>query len=160
MAKLLLVVCAAHTGYRRGGVRFTKGENTVDAEKLSAEQLQQINADPLLVVGEYADGISLASLDEPTAKSLLPQTNQGGNTQGPLGSGALSDTVKKDDALTLEQAFALLQPDNKEHFTGTGLPQLDALEQLVGHKVTSAERNEAWEAYKAKLATTGTEGAE
>lgn len=155
MAKLLFVVCAAHSGYRRGGVRFTKGENTVDAEKLSAEQLQQINNDSLLIVGEYADGLSLASLDEPTAKNLLPEANQGGNSQGPLGSRALSDGVK----LTLEQAFAQLQPDNKEHFTGTGLPQLDALERLVGHKVTSAERAEAWEAYQAKLAAV-TEGAE
>lgn len=149
MAKLLFVVCAAHSGYRRGGVRFTKGENTVDTEKLSAEQLKQINNDPLLIVGEYADGISLASLDKPTAKNLLPETNKGGNSQGPLGDGALSGGV---NTLTLEQAFAQLQPDNKEHFTGNGLPQLDALEKLVGHKVTSVERTEAWEAYKAKLA--------
>lgn len=149
MAKLLFVVCAAHSGYRRGGIRFTKGENTVDTEKLSAEQLEQINNDPLLVVGEYADGISLASLDEPTAKNLLPQTDQNSNSQGPLGDGALSGGV---NTLTLEQAFSQLVPDNKEHFTGAGLPQLDALEHLVGHKVTSAERTEAWEAYKAKLA--------
>ena len=154
MAKLLFIVCAAHTGYRRGGVRFTKGENTVDTEKLSAEQLQQINADPLLVVGEYADGIELASLDEPTAKNLLSQTDKGGDTQGTLGNGTLSNGV------TLEQAFAQLQPDNKEHFTGAGLPQLDALEKLVGHKVTSAERAEAWAAYQAKLATGNTGGAE
>jgi len=147
MAKLLFIVCAAHSGYRRGGVRFTKGKNTVDTEKLSTEQLEQIQRDPLLVVGEYADGISLASLDEPTAKELLPKTNKGGNSQGTLGDGTLSGAVT-----TLEQAFAQLQPDNKDHFTSTGLPQLDVLEKLIGRKVTSAERGEAWIAYQAKLA--------
>jgi len=147
MAKLLFVVCAAHSGFRRGGVRFTKGENTVDTEKLTAEQLQQIESEPLLIVGEYADGISLASLDEPTAKKLLPETNQGGNSQGTLGDGTLSGAVT-----TLEQAFAQLQPDNKDHFTSTGLPQLDVLEKLIGRKVTSAERGEAWTAYQATLA--------
>ncbi|EHR39602.1 HI1506-related protein [Alishewanella jeotgali] len=152
MAKLLFIMCAAHTGYRRGGVRFTKGQNTIDAEKLSAEQLEQINNDPLLVVGEFADPSLLASLDKPAAKSLLPETNQGSDTQGGLGDGALSATVNQDKVLTLEQAIALLEPGNKDHFTNGGLPQLDALEKLVGRKVTGQERSDAWTAYQANLA--------
>lgn len=153
MAKLLFIVCAAHSGYRRGGIRFTKGQNTVNAEKLSAEQLEQINNDPLLIVGEYADGISLASLDEPTAKGLLPETNQGSDTQGGLGDGALSASITE---LMLEQAFAQLQPGNPDHFTQSNQPQLSALEQLTGRRVTAAERNEAWAAYQANLAATNT----
>lgn len=155
MAKLLFIVCAAHTGYRRGGVSFKQGENTVEAEKLSATQLEQINSDPLLTVGEYADGISLASLDEPTAKDLLPKTNQSGDTQGGLGDGALSDAVNQDQPLTLEQAFAQLQPDNPDHFNKSNLPQLDTLERLVGRAVTAAERNAAWAEYQAKLTAQG-----
>lgn len=151
MAKLLFIVCAAHTGYRRGGVRFKQGENTVDAEKLSATQLEQINNDPLLTVGEYADGLSLAQLASQTSDGLLPKANQGSNTQGGLGDGALSGAVNQDQPLTLEQAFAQLQPDNPDHFNKSNLPQLDTLERLVGRAVTAAERNAAWAEYQAKL---------
>ncbi|MEE2025032.1 HI1506-related protein [Alkalimonas mucilaginosa] len=138
MAKLLFIVCAAHTGYRRGGIRFVQGENTVETENLTAEQLQQIHQDPLLVVGEYADSISLQD-----------EANKGSGTQGPVGDGTLSAAVT---GLTLEQAFAQLQPDNPDHFTQSNQPQLSALEQLTGRRVTAAERNEAWAAYQAALA--------
>lgn len=139
MAKLLLVICAAHSGYRRGGIRFTKGENTVDAENLTTEQLQQIHQDPLLVVGEYADSLSLQG-----------EADQSGGTQGRLGDGTLPATVTE---LSLEQAFAQLQPDNPDHFTQSNQPQLSALEQLTGRRVTASERNEAWATYQASLAS-------
>lgn len=154
MADQIVIISSAHDGYRRGGVRLAKGENIFPADKFTHAQVEQLQSDPLLYCAYHSDGLSVEDFSNTTL--LQTQTNQGGDTQGALGDGTLSDGVK----LTLEQAFAQLQPDNKDHFTGTGLPQLDALEKLVGHKVTSAERAEAWAAYQSKLAAGNTGGAE
>lgn len=156
MAKLLFVVCAAHDGYRRGGVRFNKGENTVDTGPLSKEQLQQIGNDPLLVVGEYAEGCSLEDVAT-LAQQLPEQAGEGHAQQGALVSGALPGDLALQDVLTLEQAFLQLEPDNKDHFNAKGLPNIAVLENLLGRKVTAAERDEAWAAFKAKQAAASNE---
>lgn len=156
MAKLLFVVCAAHDGYRRGGVRFNKGENTVDTGPLSEEQLEQIENDPLLIVGEYAEG---RSLEEPAALSqLLPeQAGEGHAQQGTLVSGTLPGDLALQDVQLLEQAFLKLEPDNKDHFNAKDLPNIAVLEKLLGRKVSAAERDEAWAAFKAKQAAAANE---
>ena len=56
----------------------------------------------------------------------------------------------------LTAAIAKLDPDDAEHFTRGGLPQVDALaaaSALAG--VTAAERDAAWVAYQRRGAETG-----
>lgn len=57
---------------------------------------------------------------------------------------------RKDDRLSKIQAAALdLSQDNPGHFTEDGLPQVEALEALLGWAPKAAERDEAWAALQA-----------
>ena len=51
------------------------------------------------------------------------------------------------------QAIDTLDADNKDDYTESGKPEVNALKQLVDGDVTAAERDEAWEHYQA-LSTT------
>ena len=55
-------------------------------------------------------------------------------------------TTKVD--LSVGEAIALLDPDKEGHFTGNGLPNANVLSDMVGRKVTSAERDEVWAEYQ------------
>ena len=46
------------------------------------------------------------------------------------------------------QAIDTLDPDNKDDFTESGKPEVNALKQLVEGDVTAAERDEAWAHYQ------------
>ncbi len=45
----ITITNTAHTGYRRAGIQFTAGANTLDTTDISKQQLAQIHADPRLV---------------------------------------------------------------------------------------------------------------
>lgn len=47
-------------------------------------------------------------------------------------------------------AIAILDPDDPDQFTNAGLPQVDALEEVMGEDITAAERDAAWAQYKAQ----------
>jgi hypothetical protein len=117
----------AHTGYRRAGLALVKGENTIPADTITETQLAQLKADPRLKITVQEEGGSAGTDGD---QSLL------------LDQGSVPDT--------LATAIALLDPANVDHFTSTGKPQIDALETLLGHKVTAAERDEAWETFLAE----------
>jgi len=51
------------------------------------------------------------------------------------------------------QAIDSLDPENKDDFTESGKPEVNALKQLVEGDVTAAERDEAWGHYQ-ELSTT------
>ena len=48
---------------------------------------------------------------------------------------------------SIAEAIRLLDPNNKEHFTDTGIPRVDAINALLGsdEPVTALERTEIWE---------------
>lgn len=117
----LRVVCLAHTGYRRAGLAFEKGDNALDASRLTEAQLAQITADPRLRLEGQGDNTS----SEPTAP------------------------VSSAPALTLAQALAQLQPDNPAHFTQSGKPKTEALEALVKQPVSAKARDSAWAEHQA-----------
>ncbi len=158
-AALLYIFSSAPDGYRRGGKRLVRGENAVDASTLTEDQLAQLHADPLLVVGEFAVDADIPSLTHSLALATTDQAapGQGGGDPGALVPGALSGDVT--GSMTLAQIFAELSPDNKEHFTGAGLPQLPILEQKAGRKVSAEERSAAWAEYKAQQHTQQQTGA-
>lgn len=49
--------------------------------------------------------------------------------------------------LELVGAIEKLDTENEDHFTESGIPEVAALKELVGGKVTAAERDAAWKAY-------------
>jgi len=44
-------------------------------------------------------------------------------------------------------AIGLLDESNKNHFTGQGIPRVEALTEILGFEVTAADRNAAWERF-------------
>ena len=48
----------------------------------------------------------------------------------------------------LVAAIADLNPDNADHFTNAGKPEIKALNAIVSEKVSGADRDTAWELYQ------------
>ncbi|MCL1048461.1 HI1506-related protein [Shewanella abyssi] len=119
--QVLLVVCMAHSGYRRAGVALTKGDNPLPLADLSDQQIAAFKADKRLRVSQ-AD--------------VAPTT----------GSVELSDGVK---ALSFAEAIAKLDSNNRDHFTAGGKPQCAALEALMAKAITASERDTLWSEYQA-----------
>lgn len=127
----LVIKSLAHDGYRRAGMAFKPGENTVPAGSVTAAQLAMLEADPRLAV-----------LGEP---GEVAQTSAADGTSGSVVQGHLPDGLKKlSKDYSLASAIARLDPENPDHFTSSNKPQVDALTQLLGWPVTAAERDEAW----------------
>ena len=49
---------------------------------------------------------------------------------------------------SVAEAVGMLDPGNKKHWTRRGKPRVDALTRLMGRRVTAAERNVAWKAFR------------
>lgn len=135
IASLVSVICHAHTGYRRAGMAFSKGENTLKPDSITQTQLAQLKADPRLKVTVAESTLSSATSNEPTG---------GNQSDGDLGDSALP--------ANLVEAIQRLDPSSTEHFTTSGKPTTEALSELMQTKVSAAERDEAWEAFQASEA--------
>ncbi|EOX3330233.1 HI1506-related protein [Vibrio cholerae] len=116
----ILVISAAHDGYRRAGVAFKNGENLLPASQFTETQLAQIQADPHLRYELHQEGVDSGDAS--------------GAVDGVSGGIGLMDAIKQ------------LDPSNEAHFTKSGKPELKALSAIVGRSVTGAERDEAWDA--------------
>ncbi|HIF5850971.1 TPA: HI1506-related protein [Vibrio parahaemolyticus] len=127
IASLVSVICHAHTGYRRAGMAFSKGENTLKPDSITQTQLAQLKADPRLKVTLAEDALSSTTSNEPTG---------GNQSDGNLGDSALP--------ANLVEAIQRLDPSKTEHFTTSGKPTTEALSELMQTKVSAAERDEAW----------------
>jgi hypothetical protein len=60
LMQVIVVMCLAHTGYRRAGLAFNRGENRYAADELSESQLAQIKADPRLKVSTVEEDAQTA----------------------------------------------------------------------------------------------------
>tara|TARA_R110002126_G_scaffold220423_5_gene365797 strand:- start:3708 stop:4169 length:462 start_codon:yes stop_codon:yes gene_type:complete len=60
LMQVIVVMCLAHTGYRRAGLAFNRGENRYAADDLSESQLAQIKADPRLKVSTVEEDAQTA----------------------------------------------------------------------------------------------------
>ncbi|RZQ46833.1 hypothetical protein D8T55_04700 [Vibrio vulnificus] len=119
----ILVISAAHDGYRRAGMAFKNGENLLPASQFTETQLAQIQADPHLRYELHQEGVDGGDAS--------------GAVDGVSGGFGLMDAIKQ------------LDPSNEAHFTKSGKPELKALSAIVGRNVTGAERDKAWEAIQA-----------
>ncbi|ENM6044721.1 hypothetical protein AB8H57_002775 [Vibrio parahaemolyticus] len=118
--KNILVVSAAHDGYRRAGMAFKNGKNLLPASQFTETQLAQIQADPHLRYELHQED--------------LDGGDASGAVDGVSGNVGLMDAIKQ------------LDPSNDAHFTKSGKPELKALSAILGRNVTGAERDEAWSA--------------
>lgn len=143
MSKVLVIYALGLAGsFRRAGTTFTAAGTAFPQGHFDDVQLKAIYAEKRLSVreidAEQVPGTVDTRLLEATAAT---QTAKKGPAQ--QGEGA-SPTAQ-----TLQQAFAMLDPASKEHFTGGGVPQLDAISRLLGRPVNAAERDAAWKDYAA-----------
>ncbi len=146
-SKSILVKNAAHTGYRRAGVAFKQGENSFPETAFTESQLAQLKADARLSVSFVAAGeiqtgqIASNSTDEGTL--------DGSNALSGVIDGDTTGPSANESTVSLVDAIGLLNPDDESHFTKGGKPEIKALEALIGGSVTAAERDAAWEEFKA-----------
>ena len=115
-----LVVTARRAGFRRAGREWPATPTVVATADFSADQLAALRSDPNLVV--------------------VPVKQEDAGPPPPLG-----------DALTVLDAVRLLAettPRVDAHWLKSGKPSASALEDIIGANVTSADRDEAWDAYQ------------
>lgn len=122
----IVVVCAAHSGYRRAGVALNQGRNLFDADTFTQAQLAMLEGDPRLEV--FEEGAPSSSGSSGQEKGLLEPNGV---------PTSLVDAIKR------------LNPDDKNHFTNSGKPQTDALSTLMEAPVSAVERDSAWDEFKA-----------
>lgn len=155
MSKVLVIyaVAALAGTFRRAGTAFTTEGTAFPQDHFTKQQLDAIHAEKRLSVRE----IDEADLPETVDTRLLAAAAAGkADEKGQAKKG--EDHAPA--AQTLEQAFALLDPSNKDHFTGGGVPQLDALSRLLGRPVKAPERDEAWKAFAAQQSANQQQGAQ
>ncbi|WP_299001782.1 HI1506-related protein [uncultured Shewanella sp.] len=140
----------AHTGYRRAGIAFTKGENALP--KLDKAQLAQIEADPRLKLLSKAGVSALA--DDSQAQSGALDAGASAAPLTPAESTNEQDDNAQDDSAQVFSAIASLSLDNKDHFTVSGKPQAAELEKRLNRSVSASERDAMWQAYQDNQAQT------
>lgn len=147
IAALVTVNCLAHTNYRRAGMAFSHGENTLQPNSITPTQLAQLQADPRLKVTLADDDGQEGPIKIDLSKAALSQPTGGDGPQKEhLDNGlALTSVESTSKPETLVDAIKQLDRSNAEHFTSSGKPQVDALAELMQTKVTAAERDEAWD---------------
>lgn len=98
-------------------------------------------------------GQSGAGLEsKPNPNGLQGAQNSGDGSQGgsasqpPQGDGNQSTVVEfsEDKTTAIKQAIQLLDPKSEDHFTGSGVPQVKAIERLLGYDISAADRDAAW----------------
>ncbi|OUR62054.1 hypothetical protein A9Q74_06290 [Colwellia sp. 39_35_sub15_T18] len=143
-----VIISAMHTGYRRAGIAFDKGDNTVEIDEL---QLAQIEQDSNLLVQ--------------STESIEPNTDH--STQGNLDADGLGMSVNSKDEIHLDNAIFDGAPPELIHFVITlhllhqetplaKAPKCDELEcEFVDEdnntkmvKPSAAQRDAAWVWYQ------------
>lgn len=96
--KNILVISAAHDGYRRAGMAFKNGENLLPASQFTEAQLAQIQANPHLRYELHQEDVDGGDASVPV--------------DGVSGGVGLMDAIKQ------------LDLSNEAHFTKSGKPDL------------------------------------
>lgn len=98
-------------------------------------------------VTDAQQGQSGAGLQsKPNPNGSQGTQNSGDGSQPPQGDGNQGTVVEfsEDKATAIKQAIQLLDSKNGDHFTGSGVPQVKAIEQLLGYDISAADRDAAW----------------
>jgi len=146
-----VIISAMHTGYRRAGIAFDKGENTVEVDEA---QLTKIEQDSNLLV-QSAEPI---------------ETNTNSSTQGFVDTDGLDKSLNSKDEIHLDDALFDGAPPELMHFVIalhllhqetplTKAPLCDALacefidEDNISKRVkpSAAQRDETWVWYETNI---------
>ncbi|WP_087022416.1 HI1506-related protein [Thaumasiovibrio subtropicus] len=150
----LVIYSHAPNGYRRAGMVFKFGKNTLEVGALNATQLAQLKADPRLAVlaAPLVNAVPAQATQtdnhRPSSGALDAQASQGDIAAQASQSEVAEGNLKGLEGSKIETAITQLDPNNPNHFTNSGKPQTDILSQLVGRRVSAAERDQAWESYQ------------
>ncbi|MBM9605965.1 HI1506-related protein [Desulfopila inferna] len=125
-------------GFRRAGMAHTVEPREYADDFFSEKQVEALLAENMLVV-DLIEGGTAESESEPENKSPEQPKATGGT-----GYPALSISTQ------LVRAILQLDQDkeNAKHWTKSGVPQIDALEEISGLKdISAADRDTAYEIY-------------
>ena len=151
-----VTVTARRDGFHRCGVPHPVSPVEYPAGHWSEEQLERLRAEPMLVVADTADGPAadvpadvldraLAALRAAPAgevREFLKRLSEDPKIRAEIGFAA-------GRRFRLVAAVAGLDPDNPDHFTRSGKPEVRALEAASGlTDVGAAERDAAWKDYR------------
>lgn len=68
--------------------------------------------------------------------------------------------VPEERLAAIIKVIGTLEADSEKHFTTSGLPRVEVIEDILGYNIDAAERNEAWEMVQEADAIAAIEGAE
>ena len=122
MAEQILIISAAHPGYRRGGVALEQGANQFDRDQFSDEQLSQLENDPRLTL----------------AFNDVAETDPDSAEQGGLEPDRLAELVSH---------IKELDQKNADLWTRDGSPKASSFPKGT----TAEERAAAWDAFTDQL---------
>lgn len=136
---------SAHSGYRRAGIAFAKGDNVVESP--TEAQIQQIANDKRLVLQGASETESTTQTDMVGADNSLQQgVGEPAQITGD-GSGEALPEIPP-----LAEVINTLAIDGTLELTKSGKPEVAQLEEVNQTSVSAAERDAAWEYYKQHLA--------
>ena len=164
MSKTPSITISAHRdGYRRLGVAHSEAPRSWPAGHWNREEIEILRADPGLVVVDAgadvaADGKAPAT---PTVEAALADAVSALRQATPAEIRNFFKAVSDDSDLQVKiesamnrtealfTAIAGLDPENPDHFTKGGKPEVRALEKASGlTDITASERDGAWEDYR------------
>lgn len=115
--------------FYRAGHKFLAGETkTIEATE---DVIERLKKEPKLMVKAINDDFDSTPTESPT------ETPTEVPTEAPT-----------DAPESIFEAIGQLDPENPEHFTKSGKPEVKALEAILGCPVTAKERDSAWVFYQ------------
>lgn len=124
----IIKVRSKSPSFRRAGLSFTKEAVDLNTEDLSKKQLAALKAEPMLIIEEA----------EPERKS-----GSNGNDDNKGGGQQNGSADPAERMVAVKAAIAKLDKNNAALWTRDGRPNLDALSEAAGFRVTPAERDQA-----------------
>ncbi len=164
MSKTPSITISAHRdGYRRLGVAHSEAPRIWPAGHWNKEEIEILRSDPGLVVVDAGAEVAASGKAPatPTVEAALADAVSALRQATPAEIRNFFKAVSDDNDLqekiesamnrteVLFTAIARLDPENPDHFTKGGKPEVRALEKASGlSDVTAAERDDVWEDYQ------------
>jgi len=135
---------------KRGG-RFYAGGERIDLTEGEAGVLLGLGAVSKLPESKRTVALDIGLPEPATADTKdTPHADEGagkGADPGPSPAAAADE----DRHQAIVDVIAVLDPEDAQLWTKSGAPVVAALERVLGHDITAAERDAAWEGYERNL---------
>lgn len=123
----MIRITSKQAGFRRAGIAHPETATDYPDGRFTAAELDQLRAEPMLVVEEWQVLDSEEGRPDPAAP---PDDSQSGQVLTPV---------------RVTEAIERLDPQNTAHWNRNGAPQCEALSEVLGQPVSAALRDAAWE---------------